>query len=383
MYECKDLYGANEFNIFILNNYSAEFTDSQGKVAVGGNILLNDYSVASHLPKEDSPYLIVGGKIDIESGSNNGTTIISNSKNVIHYTMTNYNGSVIPPTEDKPIDFSSVSSYLKCYSNFLGKYSTNSSYNLNSGGQLTITGKDSDMNIVTLPSNILSTANEIILLFPQNSTLIINVTGDFIHLPSAATIVDNNNPPTADEIEHILWNFPDATKFTASGVQIDGTVLAPNANSYLDNGNLQGTIISYNLTGGMEFHNYPFKGNLPQYNSCCSNHNNSNNNIGNSNTFCMKPCKVCISGTIYCCNSSCNTNHIKVYLFTSPYASNPIDYVFTNSKGEYEFSNIDAGEYVIAVYSPTQNKCIYCKKNTSCSCLVCAHNCIFNVNGYI
>ena len=388
MYECKDLYGANEFNIFILNNYSAEFTDSQGKVAVGGNILLNDYSVASHLPKEDSPYLIVGGKIDIESGSNNGTTIISNSKNVIHYTMTNYNGSVIAPTEDKPIDFSSVSSYLKCYSNFLGKYSTNSSYNLNSGGQLTITGKDSDMNIVTLPSNILSTANEIILLFPQNSTLIINVTGDFIHFPSAATIVDNNNPPTADEIEHILWNFPDATKFTASGVQIDGTVLAPNANSYLDNGNLQGTIISYNLTGGMEFHNYPFNGNLPQNSNCCFNTDTtptSPNTPSSTNApvFCAKPCKVCIKGTIYCCEYPCRTSHIKVYLFNSICASNPLEYTLTNSKGEYEFSNIDAGEYVVAVYSTSQNKCVYCRKNNSCSCFLCIHNCTLTVNGYI
>lgn len=67
MYECNNLYGANDFNVFILNNYIAEYTDSEGKVAVGGNITLTDYSVASHLPKEDSPYLIVGGKIDITS----------------------------------------------------------------------------------------------------------------------------------------------------------------------------------------------------------------------------------------------------------------------------------------------------------------------------
>ncbi|MBS2905158.1 choice-of-anchor A family protein, partial [Klebsiella pneumoniae] len=96
----------------------------------------------------------------------------------------------------------------------------------------------------------------------------------------------------------ILWNFPDATKFTASGVQIDGTVLAPNANSYLDNGNLQGTIISYNLTGGMEFHNYPFNGNLPQNSNCCFNTDTtptSPNTPSSTNApvFCAKPCKVC------------------------------------------------------------------------------------------
>lgn len=379
MYQCNNLYGANDFNVFILNNYSAQDTDSERKVAVGGNINLTNYSVASHLPKEDSPYLIVGGKIDITGGSNNGTTVISNSKNVINYTMTNYNGSVISPIEGTPIDFNSVSSYLKCYSDFLGKYQTNSSYEL-SGNILTIKGTDSNINVVTISSQVLSSASEIILLFPENSTLIINVTGDFIQFPSAAIIVNNNNPPTDNEIKHILWNFPDATKFTASGVQIDGTVLAPNANSYLNDGNLQGTIISYNLNGGMEFHNYPFQGSLPQKNSCCSNNNNNENN----NTFCIKPsCKICIKGTIYCCNYPCNTDHLTVYLFNSIHAKNPIDYVITNSKGEYEFSNIDTGIYVVAVYSPTENRCIYCKAKNSCSCLICAFNCVSNVNGYI
>lgn len=55
----------------------------------------------------------------------------------------------------------------------------------------------------------------------------------------------------------------------------------------------------------------------------------------------------------------------------------------TNSKGEYEFSNVDAGEYVVAVYSPTENRCVYCKPKNSCSCFICAHNCTFNVNGFI
>lgn len=93
--------------------------------------------------------------------------------------------------------------------------------------------------------------------------------GDFTwHAPTMAGVGDSQN--------HILWDFPDATKITnPDGDEIEGTVYAPSAEFIdLDSSNIEGDVIVKSLVQGStaavggaetnagEIHYHPFDGNV-------------------------------------------------------------------------------------------------------------------------
>src|SRR5262249_38300909 len=54
---------ASEFTVFLLGDYTASFTDSEGRVSVGGNVNFNGFGVGDRLPNSHGTRddLIVGG----------------------------------------------------------------------------------------------------------------------------------------------------------------------------------------------------------------------------------------------------------------------------------------------------------------------------------
>lgn len=261
---------ATDFNVFVLNNDSESNVDSEGRVAVGGNAVFNNYSVGSKLPlSKTRADLIVGGNMDISSGTNfSGNSIISTSGMVYKYTMTNNNGVPNQPLRENPINFSKESSFLKKASLTWANLTPNGTSTLNFG-ELILKGTNTNLNIFSFNgdnvnnSNIsLSQLNGINIIAPLTSTILINIRGSNLSFGSFQ-IFRNGKAATGKIGQLILWNLPNAKTLTPFTTSIKGSLLAPFATYNSGYTNIEGTLIVNNLTGHTEAHNYPFKGNLP------------------------------------------------------------------------------------------------------------------------
>ncbi|HEX3030567.1 MAG TPA: choice-of-anchor A family protein, partial [Clostridia bacterium] len=272
-----DFGAASDFNLFLFGDHVQSNVDSEGRVAVGGNATYSNYGVGSHLtPSTTRADLIIGGDVDITSGSNhNGNTVISTTSKVIKYTMTNANGVSGQPFRQNLIDFTAAKNELRTLSARLALYPLVNGTVKEVYGSITLEGSDPNLNVFSFNGNNiegsgrgLSDISGINIKVPKGATILINVTGDNIGFGNY-DIFQNSAAVSASE--KILWNFPKATKMYNMSLSIKGSVLAPYADwSAIGNGNVEGNFIANSLKnngGSLEAHNKLFGGSIPLNNA--------------------------------------------------------------------------------------------------------------------
>ena len=248
---------AGNFNFFVLKNLHTYNTDSEGRVAVGESATLTNFGVGSKLTRSNSRYdLIIGGTVNVNGGENhNGNTLIDTNSSITQFNYGHANQvSDNPFLMDVKTFFQQAEAELKSltekYKNFTSNGTVTNEY-----GALKLTGDDPENNVFTLDATELQNANGVHINVPDGSTIIINVTGNAVTFPSAQ-IFYNGQAATinSDVCRRILWNLPQAQTLTGNGVAIIGSVLAPYADSTLQNGQFNGTLIVENHTGSYEGH---------------------------------------------------------------------------------------------------------------------------------
>ena len=248
---------AGNFNFFVLKNLHTYNTDSEGRVAVGESATLTNFGVGSKLTRSNSRYdLIIGGTVNVNGGENhNGNTLIDTNSSITQFNYGHANQvSDNPFLMDVKTFFQQAEAELKSltekYKNFTSNGTVTNEY-----GALKLTGDDPENNVFTLDATELQNANGVHINVPDGSTIIINVTGNAVTFPSAQ-IFYNGQAATinSDVCRRILWNLPQAQTLTGNGVAIIGSVLAPYADSTLQNGQFNGTLIVKNHTGSFEGH---------------------------------------------------------------------------------------------------------------------------------
>jgi choice-of-anchor A domain-containing protein len=161
---CSTLGPASNFTVFVFGNHTQSNTDSQGRVAVGGNVIYSNYSVGSKLPVSTTRAdLIVNGNMNITGGVNfSGNSIISNAANIEKYTMTNNNGVGNQPLIESYIDFEATQKYLRCLSQRLSEQPSTGDVQPQSWGGLYLIGNDPNLNIFTFDGSLI----DVILAYP-------------------------------------------------------------------------------------------------------------------------------------------------------------------------------------------------------------------------
>ncbi|MFS0559057.1 choice-of-anchor A family protein [Brevibacillus sp. 179-C9.3 HS] len=267
---CNNFLVANDFNVFVLGDHIQTNVDSEGRVAVGGNAVYNNFSVGAMLPVSTTrPDLIVGGDMDISGGTNfSGNSVISSTGMVINYTMTNNNGVPDQPLVGDPIDFGAMDTYLKAISQAYAALTDNGTAVVNFG-TLTLTGTDAQLNVFTIDgTNVAGSGlalNQLVgidIVAPEGSTILVNIRGDNVGFGSYQ-IFRNGTAADCDDAAFILWNFPDATNAFQENIGVEGSVLAPFATYNGMGGNIEGNVMVGNFFGATETHNCLFNGCLP------------------------------------------------------------------------------------------------------------------------
>ncbi len=282
---------AGDFNDFVFHDNTQSGSDAEGRVAVGGNAYLGSFTVASSMGS-GTDNLIVGGNASNSGTLFNGGLLVNGDVNWASPSITGrvaVNGNAtftgggslagpvsvvgtytapgyFPPNTSNvptplPFDFFAVKSYLTSESAYLAT--------LPVGGTTTIS-----FNQVHLQaSNPLATY----VSFDVTGAEMAGAAGAglYIDAPAGATVVVNVSGAVDSMMnmgiflsggvdrEHVLYNFYEATSLTLSGIGIEGSILASLADVNFANGNINGTLIANNLTGGGESHLHLFQGTLP------------------------------------------------------------------------------------------------------------------------
>jgi choice-of-anchor A domain-containing protein len=243
---------ASDYNAFIFGDFTSSGSDTEGRLAVGGNANLSGYSVGTSLPTTGGNSLVVGNNLTFTNGQvNKGNAVYGASANTSNLGIPD--GTLM---QGSPIDFAAAQSQLTQLSGSLAGMVANGSFN-DHYGTLQFVGTDTTLNTFTVTAPSVNSANGIQINAPANSTVVINIGGDNIFFDYFGISIANTDK------QHVLYNFYEATTLTIAGITVQGSVLAPLANVSFTNGNLEGTLIANSVSGNGEYHNHKFQGTLP------------------------------------------------------------------------------------------------------------------------
>ncbi len=240
-----------DYNVFVLRDLNQPSSDTEGKMAVGRNATLSNYSVGDKLTTTGEDVVVVGRKFTFLSGRVYNGNVVYKRFIDIHSTAT-VDGTV---SQGSIIDFNAAKSYLRTLSSQLRGYTTNGDTRFEWGG-LTLTGNNPFINVFDVNGDDLSAANNMSINAPNGSVVIVNISKRNVSWTGGASV-------TGTSKENVIYNFYQAKNITIQGIDILGTILAPKASVNFVSGVQHGQMICKNLTGQGQFNIANFIGNIP------------------------------------------------------------------------------------------------------------------------
>jgi choice-of-anchor A domain-containing protein len=244
-------------NALLQNNFTSQFSEVQGVLAVGGNATLFNYGV----DLLSTPYggaggygLVVGGNLNFTNGSV-GTLVTNPAQTyfggALNSFAVNYSGGF---NGVNPLNFSALFSQASTASTALAGYSNTGVTAINPGGNigwLTFTGDGSSaVQVFSISGTDLQSRNQIVINnAPLTSSILVNVTGAFAQLASLDT-----SSPFDPFGGNVLFNFKDATQVNLAYTGLHASVLAPNALITSYSGHIEGVVIAKDWNGDFEMH---------------------------------------------------------------------------------------------------------------------------------
>jgi choice-of-anchor A domain-containing protein len=245
-------------NVVVFSDAKPTGADSEGAMWVGGTLepASGNYSVAAGALADltcSDWGLVVGGAVT-------GSVVVKTGKVAIGGTNNVATGSACGVYKQKPVNFTTLESNFLSYSAKYASYPANGTVS----GSLVFTGTNKTLNVFNVTSEQLDAASGITILAPLDSSVIVNVAGKKVAFNNKGfTLPDGGSSckaGTSAWCHRILWNFYEAETISATGIGIEGSVLAPKATFNTGSGMVDGQVIVKYLNGAFEYHPYFFKG---------------------------------------------------------------------------------------------------------------------------
>lgn len=253
---------ASSFSVFVENDFGANGSDCEGRIACGGGANLGEMEFYSTNSSEYASVIVGRGPLQ-QFDSNNKIFVVGTK---IKDSDIKVNGTVY---KKDLIDFSTEFNYLRNTSLSLAA-KENGTVNIENSWckYITFSGTDS-YNYFTVDSSIFNTDKCFVdFQVPKNSYSVVNIIGDSVDLNTqlygmsyAGERVNGNN---SELNNHILYNLPNTQKFTLGGTgTFYGSILAPFADgtdSMTSGAHVAGELIAKSYFGGIEFGGIGFTG---------------------------------------------------------------------------------------------------------------------------
>ncbi|WP_224367605.1 choice-of-anchor A family protein [Hyalangium versicolor] len=245
----------SDFTLFLTGDYNGGH-DMEGKVAVGGNIVLSDFSMGASLPDNDiANTLVAGGNLSLNRGGLHGDTWYGGTLST--------NTSVVQPRgvtrRGTPVDFTARFNELRTLSSQLAGLTVNGTTKRETWGGVMLKGTNPNVNVFSVQASAFTGAKLFSIDAPANSLAVINIYG------ASATFTGFGQSFSGGINQHgVVFNFVDTTTINAQGYGFFGTLLAPKANVTFTDGSFNGGLFALSLTGNGEGHFDP----LPDRSIC-------------------------------------------------------------------------------------------------------------------
>lgn len=249
------LGAATGFNVFVLEDLFQPSADTEGKMAIGRDAYLANYSVGDLLPNSNGTVdvLVVGRNLTYISGAvTGGNVVYGNSTNLPISAVTIHHGTLI---QGSPIDFNAAGIYLNTLSVNLSNYTVNGTTTFQWGG-LSLVGTNPLMNVFFVSGAQLSSANNFDLNVPAGSVALINIDGQNVSWGGGLNV-------NGTTISNVLYNFYQADTLTIQGIDVRGSILAPKTHVNFVSGVQNGQMMCKSLKGPGQFNHTLFTGVLP------------------------------------------------------------------------------------------------------------------------
>jgi len=287
------LGAASGYNAFIFSNFTESGTDSEGRIAVGGNFAPANggFTVASHYGSDQAGTfdLVVGGNYtnqyntvaggDIFVGGNMNWTDPTLSHNAyvdgnvtnssygsvggkIYYggnysSVGTLNNQKMATPMASPLDFLSIQTSIDALSANLAQQASNTTIQV-AYNTYTMTGASPALNVFNLTDSNFN-GSTINLSAPAGSTVIVNVAGQ------SASFNGGSINFSGVSASNVIFNFATAKSVNMASFGFNGTLLAPLATFNGTYGQINGELIANNANGTTELHDVAFTGNLTQF----------------------------------------------------------------------------------------------------------------------
>lgn len=236
-----------DFQLYVLGDLKMNGDQINHRAAVGGNATFTSTSISGAGSSYNSS-LVVGGNLNyVNGGSIAGGALVGGANAAPSYMP------VSAGVTSLPVDFSLENLRLKNLSATLAAQAATGVTELKWGSNLFLTGTGSGLNVFTIDAATLAQASVIQSNITAGSQILINVVGDVVNLKGGLTFADPSS---------VLWNFAGAHQITAGGLNLSGTVLAPNAAFFGNYGSITGDLVVGSFNGAISLKGDGYGGNL-------------------------------------------------------------------------------------------------------------------------
>jgi choice-of-anchor A domain-containing protein len=256
----KVLGNATAFSAYVFSNFNAKRSDVEGALAVGGNLILRRYDVATDDDFDPLAYsLLVEGNARYSRGRiRSGKVRIAGNISGIRYGVIN-SLPVGTTIENEPLNYSIKASkpFYQTLANSLSVLPVNGKVTKRWRGLYLQGDCSSPLQVFKLNSAALKKIHTFdVKCIPDDATVIFNITGRHAVFKrhSLSTLTKHRN--------RVIFNFYQAKRLRLSRIDIEGVILAPNAHIKANNGAVKGTVIAKSWKGTMQLSNIPFIGDV-------------------------------------------------------------------------------------------------------------------------
>ena len=247
---------AADYNLFVLRDLKQPSSDTEGKLAVGHNAELSNYSVGDKLDPNSGDVLIVGRKLTYHSGRiYNGSVVYGR-----FIDSTRWNLADQGIRKDTVIDFRAAKRYLKDLSNQISVLAVNG-MDSSQYTHLKLVGNDPDLNVFKIDAANLSKSTNFTINVPENSVTLVNIVGDSVNW-SGGFEVNEDKGSSDPNYKNLLLNFNKTKYIHISDIGILGSILAPWATLDFPHGVIRGQVVVKNMFGAGQFNHVVFDGRI-------------------------------------------------------------------------------------------------------------------------
>ncbi|RYG46933.1 choice-of-anchor A family protein [bacterium] len=241
---------ASSYNVFVTGNFSSSGSDTEGRLAAGGNVNVSSYDVGLLVSGGSNTGIVSGGSVSFSGGQVTGNVVSKNGSNLTNFAFRNSGSAVTGASAvNSVMNFGQTASYLQNASTQWGDLANNGLVESKYGG-VYFTGYSNTLNVFNITAAQLESGSYYTFNIPSGSTTLFNVTGTTVNF-AKNTSYDVTGSKT-------VWNLKNAT--SANFKSLDGSVLAPYAAISANGGRINGQILAGSYDGQTQINNVLFTG---------------------------------------------------------------------------------------------------------------------------